>query len=50
LKDSCLQESGKDLVEHALIAALIAVVCVAAAQGVTTGISSEFIKVSGQLT
>jgi pilus assembly protein Flp/PilA len=44
------EESGQDLVEYALIAALIAVACVAAMQGVATGISAEFTKVSGQLT
>lgn len=49
-RNFCREESGQDLVEYALIAALIAVACVAAMQGVATGISSEFTKVSGQLT
>jgi len=50
LKGLWREESGQDLIEYALIAALIAVACVAAMQGVATGISNEFTKVSGQLT
>ena len=50
LKHFGREEAGQDLVEYALIAALIAVACVAAMQGVATGISAEFTKVSGQLT
>lgn len=44
------EDSGQDLVEYALIAALIAVACVTAIKGVATAINAEFTKVSGQLT
>ena len=50
LKTLYHEESGQDLVEYALIAALIAVACVGAMQGVATAINNEFTKVSGQLT
>jgi pilus assembly protein Flp/PilA len=50
LQHFCREESGQDLIEYALIAALIAVACVAAMQGVATGIGNVFTKVSGQLT
>lgn len=42
-------ESGQDLIEYALIAALIAVASIAAMSGLATAISSEFTKVGGQL-
>jgi pilus assembly protein Flp/PilA len=44
------QEHGQDLVEYALIAALIAVACVASMQGVATALNNEYAKVSGALT
>ena len=50
LKKLHKEESGQDLIEYALIAALIAVVCVSAMQGLATAINSEFTKVSGYLT
>lgn len=50
LKKLHREESGQDLIEYALIAALIAVASVAAMKGVATAIENEFTKVSGQLT
>lgn len=50
LKSLCQEESGQDLIEYALIAALIAVAAVASMQGVATAIDNEFTKVSAQLT
>jgi pilus assembly protein Flp/PilA len=44
------EESGQDLIEYALIAALIAVAAVAAMQGLATAINGELSNVSGQLT
>ena len=44
-----LDESGQDLIEYALIAALIAVVLIASLQGVATGISQAFSKVISAL-
>jgi pilus assembly protein Flp/PilA len=43
-------ESGQDLIEYALIAALIAVTCVAVLGTIGTKVNSEFTKVSAQLT
>ena len=36
------EESGQDLVEYALLGALIAVFCVVSMQGLTTAIAAEF--------
>ena len=44
------EESGQDLVEYALIAALIAVACVGTMKALATAIGAEFGNVSGQLT
>jgi len=44
------EESGQDLIEYALIAALIAVACVASMSALAAAINKEFGKVSGQLT
>jgi len=44
------EESGQDLIEYALIAALIAVASVAAMGTLATKISTEFGKVGNQLT
>jgi pilus assembly protein Flp/PilA len=44
------EESGQDLIEYALIAALIAVASVAAMGTLATNISTEFSKVGAQLT
>ena len=50
LKKLHREESGQDLIEYALVAALIAVASVAAMKGVATAIGNEFTKVSGELT
>ncbi len=44
------EESGQDLIEYALIAALIAVASVAAMSALAVKISTEFGKVGNQLT
>jgi pilus assembly protein Flp/PilA len=49
LKNLHKEEAGQDLVEYALIAALIAVACVVAMKGLATAITGEFTYVSGQL-
>ena len=43
------REEGQDLVEYALLVALIALVCVAAIQGVATGIEDVFSNISTSL-
>jgi pilus assembly protein Flp/PilA len=43
-------ESGQDLIEYALVAALIALGAIAAMNGVATGISNAFSAVSVDLT
>ena len=50
LKNLHKEESGQDLIEYALIAALIAVASVTAMSALATKISSEFTKIAGQLT
>lgn len=50
LKQLHKEESGQDLIEYALIAALIAVASIAAMGALATKISDEFNKVGGQLT
>jgi pilus assembly protein Flp/PilA len=44
------EDHGQDLIEYALIAALIAVACVAGMKSVATAINGEFTKVTGNLT
>jgi pilus assembly protein Flp/PilA len=44
------EESGQDLIEYALIAALIALACVASMQAIATAISGEFGKIQAQLS
>jgi pilus assembly protein Flp/PilA len=44
------EESGQDLIEYALIAALIAVASVTAMGSLATSISNEFTKVGNSLT
>jgi len=44
------EESGQDLIEYALIAALIAVALVASMNTLATAISSEFTNAGNQLT
>jgi pilus assembly protein Flp/PilA len=43
------EESGQDLVEYALLGALIAVGCVVAMGNFATAIANEFTTLSGQL-
>ena len=43
------EDSGQDLIEYALIAALIAVACVVAMNSLATKISAEFATISGNL-
>ena len=44
------EESGQDLIEYALIAALIAVAAIAGMQSLAGKINTEFSKVGNQLT
>ena len=44
------EESGQDLIEYALLGALIAVACTAAMGTVATGINTELGKITGFLT
>ena len=44
------EESGQDLIEYALIAALIAVAAVASMSSLAGKINTEFSKVGNQLT
>jgi len=44
------EDYGQDLIEYALIAALIAVACVATMNGLAAAIANLFGKVSGDLT
>ena len=48
---SCLlvDESGQDLIEYALLAALIALGAIAAMKGLTTKISTEFNTIGNSL-
>jgi pilus assembly protein Flp/PilA len=50
LKKLMREESGQDLIEYALIAALIAVASIAAMGALATKISTEFGKIGNQLT
>jgi pilus assembly protein Flp/PilA len=50
LKNLHKEESGQDLIEYSLIAALIALAAVAAMKTLATKISGEFTNVSAQLT
>ncbi|HCT60331.1 MULTISPECIES: Flp family type IVb pilin [Acidobacterium] len=43
-------ESGQDLIEYALVAALIGLAAVAAMSGVANGIKNAFNSVNNQLT
>ena len=50
LKNLHQAESGQDLIEYALIGALIAVACVAAMNTLALSINAEFGKIGGYLT
>jgi pilus assembly protein Flp/PilA len=49
LMQSMKDESGQDLIEYALIGALIAVACTAAMGTLATAITTEFGIISGKL-
>jgi len=50
LKNLLQDESGQDLIEYALVAALIALGAISAMKGLATGISTAFSTVSSDLT
>ncbi|HVP55669.1 MAG TPA: Flp family type IVb pilin [Candidatus Eisenbacteria bacterium] len=50
LKNLHKEESGQDLIEYALIAALIAVACITAMSGLANKIGTEFNNIGGKLT
>jgi pilus assembly protein Flp/PilA len=50
LKNLHTEEGGQDLIEYALIAALIAVAAVASMSSLAGKINTEFSKVGNQLT
>ena len=50
LKKLLGDESGQDLIEYALIAALLALAAVAGMKTLSTAINTEYGKISGQLT
>jgi pilus assembly protein Flp/PilA len=49
LKSLLKDETGQDLIEYALIAALLALVAISGLNGLATKINSEFTKVGGDL-
>jgi pilus assembly protein Flp/PilA len=49
LQDLLLDESGQDLIEYALTAALIALVAIAGLNGLATNINSEFTSIGGDI-
>jgi pilus assembly protein Flp/PilA len=50
LKNLLQDESGQDLIEYALVAALIALGAVVAMRGLATGLSSAFSSIASNLT
>jgi pilus assembly protein Flp/PilA len=51
LKDAMVQdESGQDLIEYALVVALIALAATVSMKAVATSISSAFVSISTKLT
>jgi len=51
LKDALVQdERGQDLIEYALVVALISLAATASMKAVATSISSAFTSISGKLT
>jgi pilus assembly protein Flp/PilA len=49
LRSLANDESGQDLIEYALIAALIAIAAIAAMKGLSTKISTEFNTIGSSL-
>ena len=50
LKNLLSDESGQDLIEYALVAALIALGAITAMKGLATGVSTAFSTVSSDLS
>lgn len=50
IKKLCRDESGQDLIEYALVAALIALGAITAMSTLATSISNEFTKVGNALS
>lgn len=50
LKNLAVEESGQDLIEYALVAALVGLGAVAAMRGLSTSIGGAFNGVGNQLT
>jgi pilus assembly protein Flp/PilA len=50
LKNLLQDESGQDLIEYALVAALIALGAIVSMQGLASGLSTAFSKISSNLT
>ena len=50
LKNLFREESGQDLIEYALVAALIALGCITAMKGLASGISTAFSTISSDLS
>lgn len=50
LKNLLRDESGQDLIEYALVAAMIALGAIAAMNGVASGISNAFSAISSDLS
>ena len=50
LKDLRQDESGQDLIEYALIAALLALAAVIGMKGLATSINTEFTNIGAALT
>jgi pilus assembly protein Flp/PilA len=49
LKGFLFDESGQDLIEYALIAALVAMVAISGLNGLSSKINSEFTKIGSDL-
>jgi len=49
LKSLLNDESGQDLIEYALVAALIALVAITGLNGLASSINAEFTKIGGDL-
>ena len=50
MRSTLLQEDGQDLIEYALVVALIAFAAVAGMQSVATGINSAFLSIGTTIT
>ena len=50
LKNLLRDESGQDLIEYALVAALIALGAITAMRGLATGLSTAFSSISSNLS